>query len=210
MPDCTFPQSPIRIANQGLNARFDIRLNWRSTLFEKRVADDGHLFFTASTPLAGTTTVDGVVYNLKESHFHAPSEHWIDDFAPCSGEMHLVHELAQDPAKKLVIGLLFFNATLGSQLAGDIPIDFPSTFDPYFFMNLAFRESTSQEAVNYDGSLTTPVDALCCDGPVRWFVIIRPIVCDKAFFEQYFPTSKPARPLQPPQPQRNFTWTKNW
>lgn len=38
-----------------------------------------------------STTVDGKVFELKQFHFHTPSEHTIDgEYFPL--EMHLVHE----------------------------------------------------------------------------------------------------------------------
>ncbi len=54
----------------------------------------------------GNLDFDNIIYELKQFHFHTPSEHLLDD-QRFPLELHIVHISPEDSNKYLVIGLLF-------------------------------------------------------------------------------------------------------
>jgi carbonic anhydrase len=114
--------------------------------------------------------VKGVKYELKQFHFHSPSEHTIGGkYFPM--EIHLVHQNAE--GEYAVVGLLFQEGktnTLMNQLPtfkaerGEDPYS-----DPIDYNDLI---TNRKDYFLYNGSLTTPP---CTEG-VHWLVIKQPII----------------------------------
>lgn len=123
------------------------------------IINNGHTVEAVYDP-GSSFTVDGVQYNLKQFHFHAPSEHTVDGQSAAM-EMHLVHENAE--GKKAVVGILI-NEGSDATLAVPEP-------EATGQINAADFLPSDQTTFRYEGSLTTPP---CTEG-VSWFVMIHPI-----------------------------------
>jgi len=116
---------------------------------------------------AGNAVIEGNTYELKQIHFHAPSEHTVNGMLfPL--EMHMVH--ADADGKLAVIGLLFehgnanpFLQTFWDELTEEVgeKKELKGPFD----MNMV--DLTSSNYFRYQGSLTTPP---CTEG-VNWTVM---------------------------------------
>ena len=123
------------------------------------IINNGHTVEAVYDP-GSSFTVDGVQYDLKQFHFHAPSEHTVDG-QYAAMEMHLVHENAE--GKKAVVGILINQGTDAT-----LAVPEPGTTGQ---INAADFLPSDQTTFRYEGSLTTPP---CTEG-VSWFLMIHPI-----------------------------------
>jgi len=162
--------------------------------------------------LGGCSPCDGQRYNLKQIHFHAPSEHQIDGKSYAL-EAHLVH---QKEGATGLNDLLFVAVFFYEQLPGGFPNGFLSQLD---FAHLpaaqggknklgivdvagALSESLKGEYYTYSGSLTTPT----CDETVKWVVMKTPLGAPKEqldAFRKLYPSN--ARAVQDTN-GRHVTW----
>lgn len=101
---------------------------------------------------------DGDNFLLQQIHFHTPSEHLIDGIT-YPMEMHMVHTLADDPEKYLVIGVLFREGEADENLSSilDVVPEQPGdTRDlPEFSIDATKLLEFSEHYYHYEGSLTT-------------------------------------------------------
>lgn len=184
-------QSPIDIAG-ALSADVSApTLHWTSAS-SAQVVNNGH---TLQVNVAGSGRLElaGKDYDLKQFHFHHPSEHTIDG-KTFPLEVHFVH--AASDGDLAVIGVMFepgaVNPALNpiwavapakegaAEAAGEIQL-------------AAFRPK-DRALYRYEGSLTTPP----CSETVHWTVMSQPITASPsqiAAFAQLFPMN--ARPVQP-------------
>ncbi len=111
--------------------------------------------------------LDGVRYNLKQFHFHAPSEHEIDGQLAAM-ELHLVHKT--DEGKIAVVGILFKegaeNAALSSVWA-HLPAAAGAEQTYNAAVDAALLLPADKTSFRYAGSLTTPP---CTEG-VSWLLM---------------------------------------
>jgi carbonic anhydrase len=122
---------------------------------------------------AGSTlTFEGTTYELKQAHFHAGSEHTIDD-EMTESEIHLVHKTSS--GEIAVIGVFieegaenpFFN-----RFFDNLPLIENEQFvDELDTLNISEMLPSSPAYFTYSGSLTTPP---CTEG-VTWIVMREPI-----------------------------------
>ncbi|CAI5738196.1 unnamed protein product [Hyaloperonospora brassicae] len=152
----------------------------------------------------------GEVYDLKQFHLHAPSEHTIDG-KQLDGEIHFVHMNSETEAL-LVLGIFLEIGPVSDKWMGpvlDALEQVNSTtesdaivvdLEPYATM---IRKAVVKGAIyNYPGSLTTPG----CGENADWWVVERPITITSADFDRLhkdlveYPITdkgKNARPVQP-------------
>jgi carbonic anhydrase len=184
-------QSPIDIADASATDLVDVTVNFPPAS-PMTIVNNGHTVEVTIDP-GSTSEIDGVVYELKQFHFHTPSEHAIDGEHQAM-ELHLVHKSADDVSAVLSVLLregaanaalepVFANmpAEAGTEQEVDVEID-PASFLP-----------AQSSTFRFTGSLTTPP---CSEG-VNWLIFVEPVEISAeqiAVFQAIFAAN--ARPLQ--------------
>jgi carbonic anhydrase len=185
-------QSPVDIARTIDAALPALPMNYRSAATE--LVHNGHTL-QANMGAGGTLTVDGVAFELKQFHFHSPSENRVSgESFPL--EVHLVHA---DRDGNLAVLAVFFregrpNATIGKlwsamPTAAGTKNALPAGVSPVGLL------PEKRDYYRYNGSLTTPP---CSEG-VRWIVMKQPLTVSKAQVEQFgkalgFANNRPIQP----------------
>lgn len=151
---------------------------------------------------AGSAVVlDDGRFELKQVHFHAPSEHTIEGRSfPL--EAHLVH--ANRLGQLAVVSVLFVAGIEGKALAL-LPPALPAVAGEERALRSSFDAAAllpaTHAAFRYDGSLTTPP---CTEG-VRWVVMQHPVVATPAQLAALARASNGNhRPVQPRNARRLF------
>jgi len=188
-------QTPIDITGEVKANIAPIKFNY--TTAGSEIFNNGHTVQINVAP-GSSITVDGTEFNLKQLHFHTPSENHVHgkSFAM---EMHLVH--ADKNGNLAVVGVMMEegkeNATL-AQLWKQMPYT-KSEKDEKIPLNASVNPSgllpSSHHYYRFTGSLTTPP---CSEG-VLWLVMKDPISVSKAQVEEFAKAvhKRDARPLQP-------------
>lgn len=164
-PTCTtgVNQSPIDVTH-GVNAELaPLALNYQGQV--TALTNNGHTL-QATVTGSNTFTIDGDVFELKQFHFHTPSENLIDG-KQYPLEAHFVN---QDQQGNLAVVAVMFAAGQENQQLAALSASIPS---PHNSQPLATSFAVKDLLPNiehyyqFNGSLTTPP---CTEG-VRWFVI---------------------------------------
>ena len=140
-------------------------------------------------------SVDGASFELKQFHFHSPSENKINGKQfPLEG--HLVH--ADKDGNLAVVAVMFQEGAANSLLAKlweKMPNKAGEKGALAGELNVTQLLPKDRDYYRFNGSLTTPP---CSEG-VRWFVIKRPATASKAQIEQVSKAVGVAnnRPIQP-------------
>ncbi len=159
------------------------------------IINNGHTIQIDFAP-GSMLRLDDTDFELKQVHFHSPSENMIDGRS-FPFEAHFVHADAQGGLA--VIGVMYETGAANEGLApfwGQLP-EQPGPAQP-----LAQPADASQmlpaslDYYRYSGSLTTPP---CSEG-VRWLVLKNPLTISseqQAAFERIMggPTNRPVQPL---------------
>lgn len=161
----------------------------------------------------GKLTLPDGLYNVKQFHFHCPSEHSVDgELSSC--EMHIVHqrEGSSGTDDLAVVGILFDNIKKAGATES-------SGLDLNFLRNLGFGSNLPKEGeskpltqtidlrktfgealaggyYHYKGSLTTPP----CSETVHWYVLRKKAAVSQKMVDQFkmmFPDPADNRPVQP-------------
>ena len=158
-------QSPINITS-AVEANLS-QLNFHYEDSEIHIVNNGHTV-QVNYDSGSYMKVDGHRYDLKQFHFHTPSENQING-KPFPLEVHLVH--ADSNGKLAVVGVMFKigpeNAFLG-KFWNDMPATGGGHFDSTTTtINAADLLPKDGGYYRFNGSLTTPP---CSEG-VSWFVM---------------------------------------
>ncbi|NQZ21462.1 MAG: carbonic anhydrase family protein [Colwellia sp.] len=184
-------QSPINITETIDASLPALTINYQASTVN--VVNNGH---TVQANIKGknTFTNDAGTFDLKQFHFHAPSENTIDGQSfPL--EVHFVH--ADHNGRLSVIGVMFEygaeNVTL-AKIWQKMPSKAGATQSLSELLNSGDLLPASTDYYRFNGSLTTPP---CSEG-VRWFVMKDAITASKAQIEKFAKTMGGAsnRPVQ--------------
>ncbi len=195
-------QSPIDLASEtaqaGAPANPDHGMTSLHLAPHEHVAsllDNGHTIQVTVEEGGALTTSHGT-YQLKQFHFHTPSEHTIDGRS-FPMEIHFVHQSAD--GHLAVVGIFFVEGAANENLAKLIA-HFPagpgqSAHLPAEKIDLDLHLPTDRTAYTYMGSLTTPP---CTEG-VEWYVLREPVPASReqlaAFAARLHKNHRPVQPL---------------
>ncbi|MFK5949975.1 MAG: carbonic anhydrase family protein [Methylococcales bacterium] len=171
-------QSPINLSGFIDKKLLPIEYNYLDGGYE--ITNNGHtiqLNFKAGS----TINIDKHDYELKQLHFHSPSENTVNG-KRYPMEMHLVHA---DKDKNLaVIALLFEEGRTNNMLFHaweSMPNNVNSKRILYSHLNAESLLPDNREYYQFEGSLTTPP---CSEG-VKWFVIKEIISASKTQIDKF-------------------------
>jgi carbonic anhydrase len=173
-PDHGVRQSPINIlsSNSKHTARPKIVFNYHPST--ETVVRPGHTV-QVIYDTGNTLRYEGRLYDLKQFHFHTPSEHLIDGIT-YPMEMHMVHVLKQEGNQApvyLVIGLFFREGKANPFLDKFIDAIPDSTGainhlpDQYINISDLLAQAKHLRYYHYEGSLTTAPYS----ETVSWFLV---------------------------------------
>lgn len=188
-------QSPVELADAEPAELPEIRFAYEPA--ELEVKNNGHSV-EATYPPGSTIEVEGVEYELKQFHYHAPSEHRVDGRA-AESELHFVHE--SEAGELVVIGALVEEGEENSafaELSEALPAREGETARVPGQVNardLLPADPGVAQRWSYDGSLTTPP---CSEG-VGWHVLKPPVELSgkqiARFTDVYEGNNRPLQPL---------------
>lgn len=186
-------QTPIDIQHVVEAAKSEpIKFRYGTDVSE--ILNNGHTV-QANIPAGSSITVDGIEFQLKQFHFHTPSENLVHGKS-FPMEMHLVH--ADKDGNLAVVGVMIQEGKKNAALA-KLWAQMPQHADEKNVLNSIVNPSSllpkSQRYYRFDGSLTTPP---CSEG-VRWLVMKDPISASKEQIEAFAKVvhEHNARPVQP-------------
>ncbi len=191
-------QSPIDLVNPTSAELPAIAFNYQST--DLHIHHNGHAIEVASSGV-NWIEVDSTRYELRQFHFHAPSEHTLAGQSSAM-EMHLVHQ-SEDGALA-VLGVLIER---GSEQAAFKPLlshlpSAPSEMQRVEQVNAGDLLPAARSSYRYNGSLTTPP----CSQGVQWLVLTTPIELSEAQIAAFVAVvNGNNRPVQPLNGRELFT-----
>jgi carbonic anhydrase len=185
-------QSPINIEQSQNSSPANLEFSYQPTPLA--IVNNGHSIQVNYQP-GSTVTIDGETYELKQFHFHTPSEHELSgDAAPM--ELHLVHQ--NEAGQLAVIGVMMNvdqtdNPTIAT-IWQNMPQDEGQNAVEGQMVNAANLLPGNKSYYSYTGSLTTPP---CSEG-VSWTILTEPISVSEDQVETFASLYQVnARPVQP-------------
>jgi carbonic anhydrase len=185
-------QSPIDIQTK------DLPLHQESLIFNYRTSElhemnNGHTV-QVSHKSGCHVALNNRTFDLRQFHFHEPSEHHVDGKA-FPMEMHFVH---QDEAGKILVIAVMMEVGPEHPALKNIWKWLPDQIgkESSFPINSNLREILPENTrhFTYSGSLTTPP---CSEG-VQWLVLTEPIKVSENSLRKFLKIIGPnARPVQP-------------
>lgn len=184
-------QSPIDITDAAIGQTAQIGFNYQSSPLA--IVNNGHSIQIDYAP-GSSINIDGEAYQLRQFHFHTPSEHQIAGKAAAM-EAHLVHRNA---AGKLAVVGVMMNPGKDNPLIETLWQAIPPSGQKNTVTNRTIDATkllpTDKSYYSYTGSLTTPP---CSEG-VEWIVLTEPITISSSQiqeFKKFYPLN--ARPIRP-------------
>jgi len=161
-------QSPIDLTNAAVADLENIVFDYKETTVN--IINNGHTV-QVNVVAGSQIVINGGTYELKQFHFHAPSEHTVDgqDYPI---EMHLVHQDAN--GKLAVVGVFIAEGaenTAFTSVKDHLPEEEIGIIATGATVQVADLLPTEQTVYRYSGSLTTPP----CSEEVIWSVMKTPV-----------------------------------
>lgn len=186
-------QSPINLTNI-VGAKLP-KLDIKYTGNGSNVVNNGHTIQVNYQP-GSTLMIDGDSFELKQFHFHSPSENQINGQSfPLEG--HFVHA---DKNGNLAVIALMFKEGQANPVLDKFWQQMPEKEGGNYKLStkVSARDllPNNTDYYRYDGSLTTPP---CSEG-VRWFVMKQPVTISKQQVEKFshvmhHPNNRNVQPL---------------
>lgn len=194
-------QSPINVVTvHDPEAQSPLEFHYQSS--PVHVVNNGHTV-QVNYKAGSTVRFNGQEYELRQFHFHDPSEHHIEG-KTYPGEMHLVHQ--NQSGHLLVIGVLMqFGEThpildqagnwIEHKLGHRIPIEGEDIRSGLVLNIKDLLPKNTSHFYSYHGSLTTPP---CSEG-VQWIILKEPLEVSEQQVQRFVNTiGHNARPIQLP------------
>ena len=186
-------QSPIDIHDAKKADLPLIRFDYQSSSL--RIIDNGHTIMVNYAP-GSFMSVDGKRYELKQFHFHRPSEEKINGkaFDMC---LHLVHV---DQAGKLAVVTVLLREGPENPLVDELWKELPQEKEKEdrldnIQIDVSRMLPSDRAYYTFSGSLTTPP----CSEDVTWFVLKNPTPVSaqeiEKFSQLYRNNARPTQPL---------------
>ena len=185
-------QSPIDLAGFIESDLSALKLTYKPGIQE--VINNGHTI-QVNYKAGSSLSIDGAEYDLKQFHFHAPSEDKLNGKSYAM-EAHLVH--ADKDGKLAVVGVMIEEGAENEALKA-IWADMPEKADEKKTMASEVSVEgilpSNRDYYRFNGSLTTPP---CSEG-VLWLVLKNPLTTSKEQVAQFSQTvgHPNNRPVQP-------------
>ena len=186
-------QSPVNLS--GLVKAELAPLQFHYLAGGRSVTNNGHTVQVDYAP-GSRLELDGMHFELKQFHFHAPSENLIEGHSyPLEG--HLVH--ANDQGELAVVAVMFepgkANGAL-SQVWQSLPAKAGEQRQLKEAVSAEPLLPAKRDYYRFSGSLTTPP---CSEG-VRWLVMKQPVQVSQAQIDAFkavmhHPNNRPVQPL---------------
>lgn len=196
-------QSPINIVKTDAKGGANWKLNYKTTSLKiahnehmDDIIDNGHTI-QVTVDEGSTFSFGDKTYNLKQFHFHTPSEHTVDG-KNMPMEMHLVHQ--SDDGSLAVVSVMFKEGKTVNENFSKIIANLPNAKGESKHIadaNLELKVHLPKDnyAYHYTGSLTTPP----CSENVQWLVLrdMVSLTADQitAFSSRIGPNNRPTQPL---------------
>jgi carbonic anhydrase len=185
-------QSPIALDKTFKASLESIEFDYKDSPFE--AINNGHTI-EVKYEHGSSIKIEGKQYELRQFHFHAPSEHTIGS-QKYPIELHLVHK-SQD-GELAVIGVFLKEGKpneLIQTLLANLPAKEGEKTVKDIRLNASALSPTDKSYYHYSGSLTTPP---CSEG-VNWYVLKTPIEVSQEqiakFASVYSGNARPTQPL---------------
>lgn len=185
-------QSPINITSMIEGELPSLALAYNASGYQ--ITNNGHTVQIDYKP-GSILEIDGITFELKQFHFHSPSENLVDG-KQYPLEAHLVH--ADADGNLAVVALLFEEGRANPELAEiwpQLPNKAGETQSLKQQINVAGFLTEDLDYYRFDGSLTTPP---CSEG-VRWMVLKQPLTVSGEQVEQFNSligdNNRPVQPL---------------
>ena len=184
-------QSPINVTTS-----LDADLETLSPAYKsnsKEVLNNGHTI-QVNVEAGSTLSVDGITFELKQFHFHTPSENHIDGKS-FPVEAHFVH---LDKDGNIAVLALMFEEGEENKALSKVWEKMPKDADQKSALKLSDISTAllpkNKDYYRFNGSLTI---APCSEG-VRWLVLKTPVSISKAQVETFLhtmhhPNNRPIR-----------------
>ena len=186
-------QSPINLTGFIEAELTPIMFNYNAGSSE--ILNNGHTV-QVNAVVGSSISIDGVQFDLKQFHFHAPSENLIDgESFPI--EAHLVHA---DKNGNLAVVAVMFTEGKASTLLEKAWAQMPHMAGEKIALTSAILPADIlpkyRNYYRFNGSLTTPP---CSEG-VRWLVMKHAVTASKHQIEQFthvmhHPNNRPVQPV---------------